>query len=618
MLSLDQIRQEITKLDQELLTLLAKRKAIAIDVARSKQATTKPVRDVEREQALLVRLIKQGAELGLDATYITQIYHTILEDSVRSQQVFLQQQLNANRDNQLRLAYVADSEALHAAHSFYQQRKITLQSDAVPHFQACFERVEQGQVDAAILPIESSSAGSINQVYDLLQHTQLAITGEIVCQQSHSLYSNQDVDLTKVSKIYTTPEAYAEADQCLLAYQDKVHYVSATRKGLEALKLADAPVAILASDLHPELDKLHLIKANVNNQVDSLSRYIIIAKQAIKVASQVPAKTTLVLSTGQQAGALLNVLNVFKQHQLPMTKLESRPVKGQPWQEVFYIDLAANIDELAMTQALAEIQPLTHYFKVLGCYPSHEIAATQLPSQAYVALHNATNEQHSGSDAIIQHHPLEAISELPSSVFVKLQGSETIQLQQDCQRLKQTGANGIIFSLPSALNQQELNDLICAVKQSCQQLNLIFGMVVSSPSQVDWANKYAQFAVLPWYENQQVLEACLSKLTIATAIKPTDEQTTQAWHNQSQQLKDNGNQQLFAYINQVTITADLNCISELASQALFSLTLATKQDVNQVINSLKLGAHLELELPRNDQGELDIQRLSQTLAGLER
>ncbi len=94
MATLDEIRQDITRLDQELLALLAKRKTLSIEVARAKQANPRPIRDHQREQELLVALIQKGRVLGLDAQYITRIYHTIIEDSVLSQQAYLQSLLN--------------------------------------------------------------------------------------------------------------------------------------------------------------------------------------------------------------------------------------------------------------------------------------------------------------------------------------------------------------------------------------------------------------------------------------------------------------------------------------------------------------------------------------------
>ena len=95
MATLEHIRQEITELDCELLALLAKRKRLSLEVAKNKQAEQRPIRDTAREQDLLETLIRQGKPLGLSAQYIQQIYHTIIEDSVLSQQSYLQEQLNA-------------------------------------------------------------------------------------------------------------------------------------------------------------------------------------------------------------------------------------------------------------------------------------------------------------------------------------------------------------------------------------------------------------------------------------------------------------------------------------------------------------------------------------------
>ncbi len=98
-----------------------------------------------------------------------------------------------------------------------------------------------------------------------------------------------------------------------------------------------------------------------------------LARKAINVSDQVPAKTTLLIATGQQAGALVEALLVLRNHNLIMTKLESRPINGNPWEEMFYLDIQANLHDAAMQQALKELVEITRSMKVLGCYPSENV-----------------------------------------------------------------------------------------------------------------------------------------------------------------------------------------------------------------------------------------------------
>ena len=94
------------------------------------------------------------------------------------------------------------------------------------------------------------------------------------------------------------------------------------------------------------------------------------------MAKAIPAKTTFIMYTGQQPGALVDALTVLKQHGISMGKLESRPIPGNPWEEMFYVDVFANLDDYAMTRALDELNRITRFVKVLGCYPSEDVAPT--------------------------------------------------------------------------------------------------------------------------------------------------------------------------------------------------------------------------------------------------
>ena len=180
MATLDEIRQDITQLDQELLALLAKRKTLSIEVARAKQANPRPIRDTQREQDLLVALIQKGRALGLDAQYITRIYHTIIEDSVLSQQAYLQSLLNPEQQEPMTsVAYLGPrgSYSSLAARKYLARYKDQVIEVNCQNFREVLDAVESGRAAFGVLPIENTSSGSINEVYDVMQHTSLSIVG---------------------------------------------------------------------------------------------------------------------------------------------------------------------------------------------------------------------------------------------------------------------------------------------------------------------------------------------------------------------------------------------------------------------------------------------------------
>ena len=104
------------------------------------------------------------------------------------------------------------------------------------------------------------------------------------------------------------------------------------------------------------------------------------ARESVDVAEQIPAKTAIILSTGHKAGALVECLLVLKDKGINMCKLESRPIQGRPWEEMFYIDVEANLKSFALQEAINDITTHTTFIKVLGCYPIEHISPTNIPS----------------------------------------------------------------------------------------------------------------------------------------------------------------------------------------------------------------------------------------------
>ncbi|MGL4979633.1 MAG: bifunctional chorismate mutase/prephenate dehydratase, partial [Plesiomonas sp.] len=101
-------------------------------------------------------------------------------------------------------------------------------------------------------------------------------------------------------------------------------------------------------------------------------------RNPIDVAPQVQAKTTLIMSTAQQAGSLVEALLILRDHGINMTKLESRPINGHPWEEMFYLDIEGNVQDEQMQAAIASLTQQTRYLKVLGCYPTETVIPTQI------------------------------------------------------------------------------------------------------------------------------------------------------------------------------------------------------------------------------------------------
>lgn len=376
------IRDKITALDSQLLTLLANRRQLSADVAQFKLNTHRPIRDKNRERELLDLLIEKGKKEGLDGFYISRIFQMIIEDSVLTQQAILQQHHNEISNKSARIAYLGPKGSYsHIASRQYAARHFdTIVDCACQKFDDIFTLVETGQADYGLLPIENTSSGAINDVYDLLQTTSLSIVGEIKIPINHALLVSTESTIEQLQTIYSHPQPFQQCSHYLNQYPHwKIKYCESTAAAMEKVALENSPhIAAIGSEGGGLLYGLQPLANNLANQQINVTRFIIIARKAIDVSDQVPAKTTFLMATGQQAGALVDALVILKQYDIIMTKLESRPINGTPWEEMFYIDVQANLRDINMQKALHDLSQTTRSLKILGCYPSENIVPVEL------------------------------------------------------------------------------------------------------------------------------------------------------------------------------------------------------------------------------------------------
>ncbi|BEM07681.1 MULTISPECIES: bifunctional chorismate mutase/prephenate dehydratase [Serratia] len=371
------LRERISALDLKLLALLAERRELAIEVGKTKLHSHRPIRDKERERDLLDALIAAAKPYDLDGFYVTRLFQLIIEDSVLTQQALLQHQLNPVSQHSARIAFLGPKGSYsHLAARQYAARHFDrLIECGCQKFQDIFTQVETGQADYAILPIENTSSGSINEVYDLLQHTSLSIVGELTNPIDHCVLVAGDSDLNQIETVYSHPQPFQQCSQFLNRFPHwKIEYTESTAAAMEKVAKLNSPkVAALGSEAGGALYGLQVLEHNLANQQQNITRFIVLARKAIDVSEQVPAKTTLIMATGQQSGALVEALLVLRDNGIIMTKLESRPINGNPWEEMFYIDVQANLRADAMQKALRDLAPITRSLKVLGCYPSDTV-----------------------------------------------------------------------------------------------------------------------------------------------------------------------------------------------------------------------------------------------------
>ncbi len=375
--TLDEIRKAIDRIDETIVKSLGERQRIVKQVIADKLAKSGEIRDPDREEKLIGKLKQIAAAEGVDPFFLEQMYREIIQYSVRYQTHALVDHQNDKTDEQtIKVAYQGTDGAYshQAAMRHFEERYRQVECLGYTRFDQAAEAVEAGDVDVAILPIENTTAGSINDTYDLLAEKELFIIGEEVLQVNHCLMAPETVDLSHIRRILSHPQAIAQCSK-FLAGLPRCHVESYFDTAMSARKVMedeDLSQAAIAGAFAADIYGLKIIKRDITNHPENYTRFVVVNRDEISCAPQLKCKTSLIFATVDEKGALLSCLNVLGNSGVNMTKLESRPRLGHPWQSLFYLDLEGNKDEPKLAAALQKLRKKTQFMKVLGSYPVRE------------------------------------------------------------------------------------------------------------------------------------------------------------------------------------------------------------------------------------------------------
>ncbi|MDO8834742.1 MAG: prephenate dehydratase [Vicinamibacterales bacterium] len=269
-------------------------------------------------------------------------------------------------------------QGIAGAYSELACRKFFAASTAPPvfvghsSFDQVVDAVERGVAEFALLPIENTTAGSINDVYDLLSRAQVSIVGEEVLRVRHCLLGVQDVPLESLRRVLSHPQALAQCMKFLSTLPDcEAQPYTDTAMAVRLVKEHNDPTwAAIASDEAGRRYGLTVLRRNVEDQPHNYTRFVVIARNPVPVDAGVPCKTSIVMATSHEEGALLHALSILHEFRLNLSKLESRPIPEMPFQYLFYLDFDGNTASPTVQDALNRLRSATTVLKVLGSYPS--------------------------------------------------------------------------------------------------------------------------------------------------------------------------------------------------------------------------------------------------------
>ena len=243
-------------------------------------------------------------------------------------------------------------------------------------FENVFAQVSESKCHYGLIPVENSLAGSIHRNYDLMLEHDLHIVGEYSLRVSHCLLALPDVPITDIQYVHSHPQALAQCAKNLKRLGVKTVAEADTAGSARFIRArAERNAGALASRRAADVYNLVILSENMEDNPENYTRFLAIAREPERIASieQTDFKTSIVFSLRNEPGALFKALSVFALRDIDLTKIESRPIQGQLWEYMFYVDFAGHAQDQNCTRALDHLAELAPYLRVLGSYQRHNL-----------------------------------------------------------------------------------------------------------------------------------------------------------------------------------------------------------------------------------------------------
>jgi len=348
---LESLRRQIDELDRQIVELLNRRAEIVVEVGRIKNAGGAPVYAPDREKQILQR-IKQLNKGPLPDKTLVAIWRELMSGSFAL-------------EKPLRIAYLGPEGSfshLAAVNKFGS----SVEYEPVSDIRGVFEEVAREHADFGVVPIENSVGGGIIDTLDAFVDTDVKVCAEISKAIHHNLLAN--CALEQVEKVYSKPEVFHQCQRWLsrTGLMSKTHPVASTSKAAE-LAATEPKAAAIASTLAGELYGLKVVCANIEDNPNNVTRFFVIGRQWARPTGD--DKTAIMFTTQHRAGALAEVLNVFREEGINLTFITSRPSKRRNWEYYFFVDAEGHIEEPHMAKALEKAKEHCLELHVLGSFP---------------------------------------------------------------------------------------------------------------------------------------------------------------------------------------------------------------------------------------------------------
>jgi len=356
---LPEIRTRIDGLDEQIQELIRQRAECALDVAKSKRAEAElngvAATDFYRpeREAEVLRMVQQRNDGPLDDETVVHLFRELMSACLALQEP-------------IKIAYLGPEGTFTqaAALKHFGQSINTVSHGAIDEV---FRDVEAGNAHYGVVPVENSTEGVISHTLDMFMQSSLQINGEVELRIHHNLLSSEST-LNSIKKIYSHQQSLAQCREWLDANLPQAERVAVSSNADAAKRAAnERGSAAIASDTAASIYNLNIVAANIEDEPDNTTRFLIIGRNHVAASGQ--DKTTLLVSIVNKLAALHELLAPFAANNVSLTRIESRPSRKGMWDYVFFIDIDGHQDDEPVKKALQALEKDAAMLKVLGSYP---------------------------------------------------------------------------------------------------------------------------------------------------------------------------------------------------------------------------------------------------------
>lgn len=371
-----ELRKKLDVIDEQMVELYEKRMAICEEVGNIKIEAGRKIFDRQREKEKLAA-VTANARDEFNKKGLSELFEQLMSMSRK-----LQYQLLTKKGALGRLPFIGvesldvdgarivfqgtEGAYSQAAMEKYFGRDIN--SFHVQTFRDAMEAIEEGSADFAVLPIENSSAGAVNEVYDLLMEFENYIVAEVFLPIEHTLAGLPGTKLGDIERVYSHPQALMQSAKFLDDHRDW-QQISVANTAVAAKKVLEDNVptkAAICSAYAAEYYGLEVLEEKINHNAKNATRFIVVTNQ--KIFLKDATKISICLEGAHESGSLYHLLSHFIYNDLNMIKIESRPIEGRNWEYCFFIDFEGNMADGAVKNAIRGLREEARNLKILGNY----------------------------------------------------------------------------------------------------------------------------------------------------------------------------------------------------------------------------------------------------------